>query len=337
MALLLLARMGSGYTRRVLPGRLRGDRRGSSARLAAALDRGGSTSARERDGGAARLRVRRRRAPALRADTAEVPRGGAGDGALDRGGPPRLLHLARRDAVLPRPRLPSRSSPSPSRRTTSSTAWGVPGGRVPVEAVARVFRVVPAAERAGAARRRVIDVGVDAFALLRGFHGPLMRWERDGGAPVRRWARWTNGDAASRRPDPGRARRRRRERPRLRGRGVPPVPVSVRVGGRGDRDDRGRPFVPGVSCLGPASALPAHGTRAVLEARIPRPQGPSDRVRRAGGPLGICLDCVTVEAALMPPRVRARGTVSRQPSRLSRCGTIPVCGPEPVGPRGGDA
>lgn len=294
VALLLLARMGSGYTRRVLPV----DYAGTAefiARLAAALDRGGIHVC-EGSGMAAPLDC------AYGVDVLQLseqtPRKCRGVERVMG----RWIEEGRRVYYISRGGTPF--SPAldfePLLALPLSTdhleyrVGGFPARRVPVEAVARVFRVVPAAERAGAARRRVIDVAVDAFALLRGFHGPLMRWERDGGAPVRRWARWTNGDAALAVPTldaPGGVAVTLRASA---GRGVPPVPVSVRVGGREIATIEVGPSFREYRVSVPASALPAHGTRAVLELVSPVRRGrPTEFAAPAD--LGICLDCVTVE------------------------------------------
>ncbi|MDD5557443.1 MAG: glycosyltransferase family 39 protein [bacterium] len=110
-----------------------------------------------------------------------------------------------------------------------------PSRRVPVRVTARVFRVGRLdAEPADAGGEGTIDIGEDAFGLLRGFHRPAMRWEREGGRRVRRWARWTAPDAELLIPSFGGRRdlavtiraAAGRNRPGL------PVPVRVSVNGR---------------------------------------------------------------------------------------------------------
>lgn len=171
-----------------------------------------------------------------------------------------------------------------------------PTRRVPVEITARLFRVTPLGpDPEKGAARRVIEIGEDAFCLLDGFYGPVMRWERERGRPVRCWARWTGETASFVIPTFGARRDLHvvmraavgKDRP-----GVS-VPVAITAGGKEIATIPVGPSMGDCRFTVPASALPAGASRATIGVRSPvhtaRPQE-----FLAPQKLGICIDRIEV-------------------------------------------
>lgn len=168
-----------------------------------------------------------------------------------------------------------------------------PRRRVPLDVTARVFRVekIGPSPEAGM-ESRMLDVGEDCFGLIGGFHGLIAVRERENGKQIKRWARWTSGDAElviptfGSRGDLTLAIRASagRERP------VDSVPVQLSIDGRkaavvnvGRSMEESRAVIP-------LSVLPAGAPRAVLGISSPtwEPRVPAggEQLRN----LGICID-----------------------------------------------
>ena len=293
VALILLARMGSGYTRLVLPS----DYAGTAdfiSRLAAPLDRDGIHVC-EGSGMAAPLdcvygldvlQLSGQTPGKCRAVEAVMRRW------IDGG---RRVYYISRGASPFSPAVdftPLFSVPL-STDHLEYRVGAFPQRRVPVDVVARVFRVDLPMDRTGAPAPRVIDVGDDAFALLRGFYGPRMRWERDGEGRARRWARWTNGDAAVAVPTFGACGGLMVTLRASAGKGVAAVPVRILVGGREVAAfDVGSSWADYAFAV-PVAALTAGKSRASLELKSPVRRG---RPTEFADPedLGICIDRITV-------------------------------------------
>lgn len=297
LALALFVSMQFGYTRRVMPT----DYAGTVdfiERLAAPLDRGGIYVC-EGSGMAAPLDcVYGLEVLQLSGQTPEKCR--AVEGVMRR-----WLEAGRRVYYISRGAWPFSpalgfvpvSSAPLSTDHLEYRVGAFPKKRVPLEITARVFRVEPRVEEpGGGASRRVIEIGEDAFPLLRGFYGPVMRWEKDRGRPVRRWARWTAGDAALVIPTFG-SRGDLAVTLRAAGRkDRPGVSVRVEVEGARVAEVTVGPSMGDCRFIIPAAALPPGKARASLEIRSPVHKAPPQKFSPPRD-LGICIDRIEIARA----------------------------------------
>jgi hypothetical protein len=300
-ALVLIACMQFGYTRRVVPTDYAGTVE-FLARLAAPLDKGGIYVC-EGSGMAAPLDcVYGIEILQLSGQTPEKCR--AVEGVMGR-----WLEAGRRVYYISRggwpisPALrfiPVQSAPL-STDHLEYRVGAFPKNRIPIEITARVFRVEPLGDSPeGGASRRVIEIGEDAFPLLRGFYGPVMRWEKEGGKPMRRWARWTAGDAALVIPTLGSrgdlAVTLRAAAPAMQRAGGGSVPVRVSAEGREIATVAVGSSMGDCRFTVPAAALQPGKTRLSLEIRSPVHRGPPQEFLEPRD-LGICIDRVEIARA----------------------------------------
>lgn len=169
------------------------------------------------------------------------------------------------------------------------------GRRVPLDILARVFRVEPLGDRPESGlEARTVDIGEDCFGLISGFGDLRPIWDVENGKRVKRWARWTGGDAELVIPTFG-ARAdlvltlrasAGRERP------VPEVPVGIFVDGRKAADLKVTPTMEEHRCILPVSMLPPGKARATLKL-----VSPTWRPAAGGSPadIGICIDWIRVD------------------------------------------
>ena len=174
------------------------------------------------------------------------------------------------------------------------TIGGFSGRRVPLEIDARVFRIEPlgGSPEAGG-ESRTIDIGEDCFGIIGGFEEMMPLWEKESGKRVKRWGRWTRGEAEVVIPTFGSRNdlslillaSAGRERP------VAQVPVKISVDGKEVGTlNIGRAWGEYRVTL-PASALPANSERAAMKIACPvwNPSG------NTPSGVGICIDWIRVE------------------------------------------
>ncbi|MCX6355791.1 MAG: glycosyltransferase family 39 protein [Candidatus Aureabacteria bacterium] len=173
------------------------------------------------------------------------------------------------------------------------TIGGFSGRRVPLEIDARVFRVAPLGGSPEAdGESRTTDIGEDCFGLIGGFEEMMPLSGKEGGKRVKRWGRWTRGEAEVVIPTFGSRNdlslilraSAGRERPAAQ------VPVKISVDGKEVGIlDIGRAWGEyGVTF--PASALPGNSDRAVLKISCPVWNPPGNNP----GGVGICIDWIRV-------------------------------------------
>jgi hypothetical protein len=127
-----------------------------------------------------------------------------------------------------------------------------------------------------------------------------MRWEKEGGKPMRRWARWTAGDAALVIPTLGSrgdlAVTLRAAAPAMQRAGGGSVPVRVSAEGREIATVAVGSSMGDCRFTVPAAALQPGKTRLSLEIRSPVHRGPPQEFLEPRD-LGICIDRVEIARA----------------------------------------
>jgi 4-amino-4-deoxy-L-arabinose transferase-like glycosyltransferase len=196
-----------------------------------------------------------------------------------------------------------------------------PRKRVPVSLTARVFLIEPLGRSPeGGATSRMIDIGEDAFGLLSGFHGPVLRWEKENGRQVRRWARWTGAAAEVVIPTFGSYGDLMITLRATAGKDRPEdsTPVRLSIGGREVGEVRITRSMEEHTLTVSRASLPsriAGKERAILGIRAPvwhpssvplsgTPAG-TPAAGEATGDLGVCIDWIRVEYMGLKPELSA--------------------------------